>query len=135
VTARAKDPPEVLLDTNALMMPTQFGVDLEGEVARLMGAFHAVIPEGVAGELEALAERPGHARSGLALARRFLADGRARPGRRWGRGAGPVDLLIVREAVELGCPVVTNDRDLMAVLKEEGVRVIRLRGKDHLEFG
>lgn len=126
--------PEVLLDTNALMMPTQFGVDLVGEVSRLVGAFHAVIPAGVMAELEAMAVRPGHARTGLALARKFLSDGRARPGREWAGGAGSVDQQILREAVELGCPVVTNDKELMVRLKEEGARVIRLRGGDHLAW-
>lgn len=45
---------KVILDTNALMVPEQFGVDIFGELLRL-GYAHWIVPASVLGELRSLA--------------------------------------------------------------------------------
>src|SRR5437773_10446484 len=60
----------VLLDTNALLMPFQFRVNLETELTRLMGSADIAIPRPVRIELELLAERDPNAQAALRLAAR-----------------------------------------------------------------
>src|SRR5207247_10527679 len=60
----------VLLDTNALLMPFQFRVNLETELTRLMGSADIAIPSPVRTELEFLAERDRNAEAALRLAAR-----------------------------------------------------------------
>src|SRR2546430_10756466 len=60
----------VLLDTNALLMPFQFRVNLETELNRLMGSADIAIPRPVRTELELLAERDRNAQAALRLAAR-----------------------------------------------------------------
>src|SRR5436190_23562297 len=62
----------VLLDTNALLMPFQFRVNLETELTRLMGSADIAIPRPVRIELELLAERDRNAHAALRLAARDL---------------------------------------------------------------
>ena len=45
-----------------------------------------------------------------------------------------VDDEILDMAVDLGVPVITNDAALVVRLRGEGIKVIRLRGGDHLDF-
>ncbi|WP_342771828.1 PIN domain-containing protein, partial [Methanoculleus sp. UBA300] len=65
---------KVLLDTNALLMPVQFGIDLYDELQALFGDFEPVTLEEVVGELSGLSRGRGRdataARVGLAMARR-----------------------------------------------------------------
>src|SRR5439155_26598556 len=61
----------VLLDTNALLMPFQFRVNLETELNRLMGSADIAIPRPVRNELELLAERDRNAQAALRLAVRY----------------------------------------------------------------
>src|SRR2546427_73065 len=67
----------VLLDTNALLMPFQFRVNLETELGRLMGSADLAIPSPVWTELEFLAERDRDARAALQLAAREAVPCRA----------------------------------------------------------
>ncbi|HQN91824.1 MAG TPA: hypothetical protein PK336_06125, partial [Methanoculleus sp.] len=46
---------KVLLDTNALLMPAQFGIDLYDGLMALLGDFEPVTLEEVVGELSGLA--------------------------------------------------------------------------------
>ena len=125
---------KTILDTNALMIPMQFGVDLISEIARLTGSARTVIPQGVMDELVSLAGSTGPGKGALALARRLVEDGRAELAPYVGPEADPVDTRVLRLAEATGFPVVTNDRALIARLKGAGVKVIRLRGRDHLDF-
>jgi rRNA-processing protein FCF1 len=45
---------KVLLDTNALMMPSQFQIDLFEELRMLLGSFEPVVLSGVLDELAGL---------------------------------------------------------------------------------
>ena len=47
----SSDRVKILLDTNALMMPAQFQIDLFGEISRLVGEFTPLVLSGVLNEL------------------------------------------------------------------------------------
>ncbi|MDE4908662.1 nucleotide-binding protein [Methanogenium marinum] len=121
----------VLFDTNALMIPVQFGVDVFTGVEELVGAFEPVTLEDVKDELAGLSRGRGRdaaaARVGATLAARCSLV------------KSPyqdvaVDDRIVRYAEEHRCVVVTNDRHLREELLCRHIDVIYLREKKRLEI-
>jgi rRNA-processing protein FCF1 len=121
----------VLLDTNALLMPAQFGIDLYDELMALFGDFEPVTLEEVVGELSGLARGRGRdaaaARVGLAMARRSTVV----PS---GSTAEHVDDQLIEYARREGCIVVTNDRELRNALLREGIDVVSMRRGRTLEL-
>jgi len=121
----------ILLDTNALLIPSRSGVDIFAGLLEMVGAFEPVVPAEVVSELHGLAQGRGKsaaaARFGLTLTSRC----RILPKR---DDEVPVDEIISLHAGELSCPVLTNDRQLKERLFEEGVPVIVLRNQKRLEL-
>ena len=122
----------VLFDTNALMMPAQFPLDLFDQIQDIMGAFEPIVLEGSVLELAGLAKNPGRngaaARYGLALAEKCTTVRPDEP------VPGTVDEQVLAYAGRTGCPVVTNDRDLRNALLARGIGVISLRKQKRLEL-
>ena len=112
----------VLLDANALLLPFQFRINLDAELARLFGAPDIAVPTPVLRELEALAQRDRRARSALRLARAYPAI--EAPG---SADYALLDLALAREAA-----VVTNDAALRERLRAARVAVAYLRSRSHL---
>jgi len=121
----------VLLDTNALLMPAQFRVDLYDELLALFGDFEPITLEEVVGELSGLSRGRGRdaaaARVGLAMARRSTVV----PS---GSTAERVDDRVIEYARREGCTVVTNDRQLRKALLGEGIDVVSMRRERTLEL-
>ena len=121
----------VLLDTNALLMPVQFRIDLYDELMGLFGDFEPITLEEVVGELSGLARGRGRdaaaARVGLALARRSTVV----PSE---SAAEHVDDRVIEYARREGCSVVTNDRELRNALLREGIDVVSMRRARTLEL-
>lgn len=113
----------VLLDANALLMPFQFSLDLEGELRRLLGTPRILVPSSVLEELDRLAATKRVARAARLLAERFEVVDVP------GRG----DDALVEAARARGAVVVTNDRRLRRRLREAGLPVIYLRERSRLE--
>ncbi|MFQ6107823.1 MAG: PIN domain-containing protein [Thermoplasmata archaeon] len=112
----------VVLDTNALMMPFQFGLNLDLELERLLGPHEVVVPKPVLDELASLAARNIPARKALRLARKYeIVDCEGRP-----------DDVLVELARDHGMIVVSNDKSVISLLKEEGISHIRLKSRTHL---
>ncbi|MFA5614224.1 MAG: PIN domain-containing protein [Methanoculleus sp.] len=121
----------VLLDTNAFLMPVQFGIDLYDELLGIFGDFEPVTLEEVVGELSGLARGGGRdavaARVGLALARRASVM----PS---GSSAEGVDARVLEYALREECTVVTNDRELRNALLREQISVVSMRGRKRLDL-
>lgn len=121
----------VLLDTNALLMPAQFRVDLYDELLALFGDFEPITLEEVVGELSGLSRGRGRdaaaARVGLAMARRSTVV----PS---GSTAERVDDRVIEYARREGCTVVTNDRQLRKALLGKGIDVVSMRREKTLEL-
>ena len=122
----------VLIDTNGFVSSGQFCLDLFDEITYLLGKCTYVIISEIADELLHLSKGHGKdaaaARFGLQLLEKcdVLA---CNP--QW---IGSVDDKIVAAAQELGCYVVTNDRELRQRLLNLGTAVIVVRGKKKLEL-
>lgn len=114
--------PKVVLDANALMLPFEFRVNLDAELARLLGKCDVFVPSSVVGELERLAETNRRAKAAVQLAANYEIYKTARRG----------DRSVVAAAKDLGATVVTSDAGLLNVLRREGVPRITLRSRSHL---
>lgn len=122
----------VLLDANALMMPSQFRIDLFDELRLLLGAYEPVVLSGVLQELTGLARARGHdgaaARYGLSLGERCTVVPSS------GLESGSIDAQVIEYAAKRSCLVVTNDRRVRMALLARGIGVISLRKQKKLEL-
>ena len=118
------DLPIVLLDTNAMLMPFQMGMDLEGEVVRVMGRCRIVVPQVAVAELRAMGSSLRDGAAALKFAERFEVM----------ETVGLGDDAIVDLAIRTGGIVVTGDRGLIKRLHAAGLRVLRPRQKKRLEL-
>jgi len=120
---------KVILDTNALMMPEQFGVDIFSELQRL-GFLECIVPKPVLRELESLTIKADKgrdktsARVGLGLAHQCKIMDTAVDG---------ADRAIEELAISQKAAVFTNDRILKKRLFSKGITVIYLRQGRYLE--
>lgn len=119
---------KVIIDTNAFMLPVQFGVDIFKELGRL-GFKDFIVPSSVVRELNAIqkfarSKDKMSANVGLKLAREcreIITEGNA-------------DDAIMELAMDEKAAVFTNDAELKKRLCSEHITVVYLRGMDHLEI-
>ena len=120
---------KAILDTNALMVPEQFGVEIFAELQRL-GYVEWLVPASVLAELRTLAVKANRgadkvaARVGLGLAERCRTAGDA---------GADADSAVENLALAEGAAVFTNDRALKKRLFSKGITVIYLRQRRYLE--
>lgn len=125
----------VLLDSNFLLVPILFRIDIFEEIPRIVERrVNFVLLRPVYEEVEQLAKegRPKLKKdmsSALELckSRCHIMDFRISSGE-------TVDELLMRATGELGCPIATNDTALRRRLREKGTPVIYLRQKSHLKM-
>ncbi|WP_148882679.1 PIN domain-containing protein [Thermococcus aciditolerans] len=125
----------VIPDTNFLLVPGQFGVDIIGELNRVLDVrFRIAVPNVVLQELEVI-ERKSRGKDLMAirmakkLAERFEVVEIGRFGER------PIDDQIFDFAVKNERVIVcTNDKGLKRRLRERGIPVVYLRSKKILEL-
>lgn len=112
----------VILDTNALMMPFQFELNIDVELNRILGSYKIIVPSYVIEELKALIKKEKFADSALKLAKKYEII------------KSPVkgDEGIIELAKELNAIVVTNDRTLKEKLSSLDLPVVYLRSKTYL---
>jgi rRNA-processing protein FCF1 len=122
---------KVLLDTNAFLLPVQFGIDLVRELEGIFGACELLTLEEVLRELRGIGAGRGRdaaaARVGLGLAARCRVLPSPEP-------PGDVDGDVIRAAEQEGCVVVTNDMAVKRALLGKGLGVVTMRGRQRLEF-
>ncbi len=124
---------EVVIDTNFLLLPYQFKVDIFGELQYLIEEpFQIVVSSKVVGELKALAKRVGKAGAGARVALKLL-DFRKQNVKSVSSGA-PVDDWVFEYSVANHSMVATNDLALKDRLKKARVKVIGLRGRTKIGY-
>ena len=112
----------VLLDTNALLMPFEFSLNLDLELRSLLGNCEILIPGPVIGELKRSKNK--HARAALALASKYPIHETSVQG----------DAGVIQAAKDLNAMVVSNDALMRKKLRQSGIRTIYLRSRSHLYF-
>ncbi|MHC1611270.1 MAG: type II toxin-antitoxin system VapC family toxin [Candidatus Methanospirareceae archaeon] len=146
---------EVIVDTNALLIPGEFGVDIFEELARL-GYLHIIVPKKVLTELDRLRQGQGlkgrekiAANVGYSLIRKYTdaSEEERVPIRRKisisvEEGAGEeeeekgekeTDEMIVALALRRKAAVLTSDEELRTKLSRAGIVTVYLRGRNRLE--
>ncbi len=106
----------VVLDANALIMPFEYGVNIDLELKRLIGDVDIYVPSCVVGEVERLAKKRWEAKAALQLLKKYKICETEFMG----------DEGVIDCGRKLGAYVVTNDRKLQKRLKKAGIKVIYL---------
>lgn len=115
----------VILDTNAIMAPFQFGFNLDLELKRIIPWAEPIVPSTVLKELEKLSKAGDwRARAALKLSENYEKV----------PVKGKGDPSIVGLAVRMSWPVMTQDRRLRAILNSKGIAVVLVREKGHLQL-
>ena len=127
-------PPKILFDTNFLMIPLRFGVDVFEEAERVLNQLpEYYVTRSVLREIELLKQdaSPSFAKelsfSEKIAERCSVLDVEV-------EDEETVDESILRTAVEKRLIVGTTDADLKRKLREAGVKVLILRQKRYLEL-
>ena len=126
---------KILVDTNFLLMPFEYGIDLAGELQRIVHEpLMLVVPSAVFAELRML---EGKAGKNSAAARFFLQNlekFRQRFAIEEVQSRGGADEWILKYAQNNSVTVATNDIPLRRRLLALGVPVIAMKGKSKLDF-
>ena len=119
----------VFLDTNAIFTIFEFSLDVESEIAGLLGSFTIYIPLAVVHEIEIILEK-GKGKQ------RILAKPALQFIKRYSVWDHPkydtADDALLYEAEKNNAVVVTNDSELRDRLKERKIPRVFLRGKQRL---
>jgi rRNA-processing protein FCF1 len=148
---------EVIVDTNALLIPGIFGIDIFEELERL-GYLRVIVPKAVVNELNQLRQRSGlkgkermAANVGYSLIQNYAhttgqeqerepirctvtieepEEGEEEEG---GGEEGDTDERIAALAQKRKAAVLTNDEELRTKLTQAGIVTVYLRGRNRLE--
>jgi len=126
-------PIKVILDTNFLMIPFQFNLDVFQEIEYLLQKkVDFVVPSSVKSELTGISARGGEGAAEASLALQLASRCRVvevtlNPGE-------SVDDAIVKASQKLGAVVATTDIELKKRLRDINVPVVYLRDKSKLEI-
>ncbi len=125
----------VIPDTNFLLVPGQFGVDVFSELKRVLDVrFKIAVPDVVLQELDVI-ERKSRGKDLLAIRMAKKLVERFETVEVGQFGAKPIDDQILDFASKNERVIVcTNDKDLKKRLRERGIPVVYLRSKKILEI-
>ena len=125
-------PVKVILDSNFLMVPFQFNLDVFQEIEFLLQKkVDFIVPSAVKSELTSLSTRGGEGAAEASLALQLAS--RCRVVEVTLETNETVDDAIVKASQKLGAVVATNDIELKNRLKLLKVPVVYLRDKSKLE--
>ncbi|MEM1989669.1 MAG: hypothetical protein QW782_03425 [Candidatus Bathyarchaeia archaeon] len=124
---------KVIFDTNFLLLPIQFKIDVFSEIEGLIGRFEPIVLSITVEELRRLLDRESEkvrrqVLSAMSLVERCkIMQANIRPGENY-------DDVLLRVAKEENCIVATNDRELRRKLRENNITTIFLREKARLQI-
>ena len=113
-------PIDVILDTNALLMPFEIRMNIDLAVRDVLGEVRFIVPGPIIGELKHLKHK--YSKVALSLARRYDIIPTKATG----------DAAIIELAEATDAFVLTNDRELRNELRKRGIPLIYLRSGNHL---
>lgn len=112
----------VILDANALLIPFQFGINIDIEIRNLLGDVEVMVPSSVILELKKLDAK--EAKAALSLSGKYKVIETKLKG-----DQGVLEAARLKHAA-----VVTNDQELIRILKKSCIPAIRMRGRQRLDF-
>ncbi|MEA2055048.1 MAG: twitching motility protein PilT [Candidatus Thermoplasmatota archaeon] len=120
----------VILDTNALMIPYQSGINIEREIIRLLGICRIIVPSSVVEEMERLANEDGKTGRAAKLGLNIIK----KRGFRLMETKSKGDDGVIETALKMDGAIVTNDKELRKRAKEMNLPIIYPRGENRLEL-
>jgi len=122
---------KILLDTNFLLIPSQFKVDIFSEIERIMyEPYKIYILEQTIDELKKIIkEQKGKHREAANLALKLIKQKDLNTIKNFSKDS--VDDIIL-DIVDSSYIVATQDKELKKVLKEKKIKIIALRAKKYL---
>ncbi|MHA2352165.1 MAG: type II toxin-antitoxin system VapC family toxin [Candidatus Thorarchaeota archaeon] len=128
-------PLRVILDTNFLTVPAQFGVDVFSEAERVLERrVEFIVLESVVEEVRAKLERSGKTESRMFRVALDLVERCKVVEIDQSMKNSLVDDQLLEYAVSVNGVLATNDRELRERAAKQGIPVLMLRGKKHLEL-
>ncbi len=112
----------VIFDANALLMPFQFGINIDMEIERLLGEFRGVVPSPILGEVRKNGGK--WAKAAISLAKKYEVM----------RTENVGDKAVIELAQRLNGIVVTNDQELQRKLRLNRIPYIYLRSRHMLDI-
>ena len=128
-------PIQVILDTNFLTVPAQFGVDVFSEAERVLErSVEFILLESVIDEIKAKFERSGKTDRRMFKVALDLTERCKIVEIDQSMKDTLVDDQLLEYAASVNGVLATNDRELRERASERGVPVLILRGRKHLEL-
>ncbi len=122
----------VILDTNMLLVPVQFNVDIFDEIEKLVGRnYQLIVLDSVIRELERIAKSNKKDAKAAKVALQLLEDKEFVISKTKEKST---DKAIVK-LTDDNTIVATNDKLLRQKLKNKNIKTIYLRSKKYLEMG
>jgi rRNA-processing protein FCF1 len=127
-------PIKLILDTNFLLIPSKFRIDVFEELANLVNQrFEPILLSTTLQELQTMAGKGSPSMRKQAALALSLAE-KCRQIRVERKRGETSDDVILRTAVEWKSPVATNDKELRRKLRAKKIPVIFMRGKSRLSL-
>lgn len=120
----------VVIDSSAVLMLFEFSIDLENELARLLGSYQIVVPSKIIDELRLLSEqgkgkKKQFAKPALKLLKNYeiIKD-----------SSKFADDAVLNIAKKHNGIIFSNDKEIKKRAKKEKIKTIFLRNKNYLEL-
>ncbi len=122
---------KVVMDTNFLLLPYQFGVDIFKQVHELVENAEVVIPDAVLEELDGLSKNMGKTGRAANLALKILGK------EKWEKAVSSMsaDKWVVAYAKMHRAIVCTNDREIKQEIKKLKLKTLVLKGRRRIGWG
>ncbi|MHA3964089.1 MAG: type II toxin-antitoxin system VapC family toxin [Candidatus Thorarchaeota archaeon SMTZ1-45] len=128
-------PLPVILDTNFLTVPAQFGVDVFSEAERVLErSIEFILLKSVLDEIKTKFERAGKTESRLFKVALDLTERCKIVAVDQSMEGSMVDDQLLEYAAAVKGVLATNDRELQRRAIERGIPILILRGRKHLEL-
>jgi len=122
---------KIILDSNFLLVPFQFRIDVFEELNNLLGRAEPVVLSTTLEELKKLVEK-GFAKKRIQFSAALKLAEKCEILKVEKGASESYDDVILRVACELKIPVATNDAELRKRLREAGVATVYMRQKARL---
>jgi len=122
---------KVIIDTNFLLIPEKFKIDIFYEISRLVPNSEIIITKGTFRELEQIKKNRKAANVAIKILDKYKDRYKIYEG---GEDCKTVDDEVLRIATDERFIVCTDDKELKRKLRERNVGIITLKHKSKIDF-
>lgn len=126
---------DVILDTNFLLVPYQYRIDVLSEIERLLDVrVHFIVPTGVVAELKKISRVRGSQGMAAKFALKLVEANKLAHKLSVHHSIGGVDDWIFHLAHSKGSIICTNDVELKKRAKKIGAKIISMKSRSKIGF-